>query len=180
MNDRLNDWISQSINHNLYSSHSRSLLRLRSQPRPSGKGQSRKGGGIENRLHLGGTLDILEVHSGLLDQPQEKNVWNSGRKDMNQQSIHSSNYTVNNEIKRNKKSKDKWKGRKLKKKRWTKTRQQNGLNKEKRIVLRLTTGHHSTCPHLTTDRLTNVYSIRLRLSLIGSSADHQRSLIQFR
>src|SRR6218665_2223311 len=46
---------------------------MRSRPRPSGKEQSREGGGIENRHCLGGALDLLEVHCRLLDQPQKKN-----------------------------------------------------------------------------------------------------------
>ena len=33
--------------------------------RPSGKRQSREGGGIENKHHLRGALDLLEVHSRL-------------------------------------------------------------------------------------------------------------------
>ena len=42
-------------------------------PRPSGKEQSWEGGGIENRHRLEGALDLLQVHSRLLDQPQIKN-----------------------------------------------------------------------------------------------------------
>src|SRR6218665_1246166 len=45
----------------------------RSRPRPSGKEQSLEGGGIENRQRLGGALDLLEVHSRFLDQPQKMN-----------------------------------------------------------------------------------------------------------
>src|SRR6218665_3106355 len=45
----------------------------RSRPRPSGKEQSLEGGGIENRHRLEGALDLLEVHSRFLDQPQKMN-----------------------------------------------------------------------------------------------------------
>src|SRR6218665_4139490 len=45
----------------------------RSRPRPSGKEQSLEGGGIENRHRLEGAVDLLEVHSRFLDQPQEMN-----------------------------------------------------------------------------------------------------------
>src|SRR6218665_210791 len=44
-----------------------------SRPRPSGKEQSLEGGGIENRHRLEGALDLLEVHSRFLDQPQKMN-----------------------------------------------------------------------------------------------------------
>src|SRR6218665_2827996 len=46
----------------------------RSRPRPSGKEQSLEGGGIENRHRLEDALDLLEVHSRFLDQPQNMNV----------------------------------------------------------------------------------------------------------
>src|SRR6218665_948501 len=45
----------------------------RSRPRPSGREQSLEGGGIENRHRLEGALDLLEVHSRFLDQPQKMN-----------------------------------------------------------------------------------------------------------
>src|SRR6218665_254763 len=45
----------------------------RSRPRPSGKEQSLECGGIENRHRLEGALDLLEVHSRFLDQPQKMN-----------------------------------------------------------------------------------------------------------
>src|SRR6218665_2895777 len=45
----------------------------RSRPRPSGREQSLEGGGIVNRRHLEGALDLLEVHSRFLDQPQKMN-----------------------------------------------------------------------------------------------------------
>jgi len=44
-----------------------------SRPRLSGNEQSWEGGWIENRRRLGGGLDLLEVQSRLLDQPQKKN-----------------------------------------------------------------------------------------------------------
>jgi len=40
--------------------------------RPSGKEQSWEGGGIENKHHLGGALDQLEVHSILFGPTTEK------------------------------------------------------------------------------------------------------------
>src|SRR6218665_690154 len=46
----------------------------RSRPRPSGKEQSLEAGGIENRQHFGGALDLFQVHSWLFDQPQKINV----------------------------------------------------------------------------------------------------------
>src|SRR6218665_1729598 len=45
----------------------------RSRPRPSSKEQSLEGGGIEYRNRLGGALDLLEVHSRILGQPQKMN-----------------------------------------------------------------------------------------------------------
>src|SRR6218665_1955861 len=65
--------INQSINQNLYSAPSRYLLRGAPDTRPSGKEQSLEGGGIENRHRLEGALDLLEVHSRFLDQPQKMN-----------------------------------------------------------------------------------------------------------
>ena len=62
----------QSINQNLYSAQGFKTQRC-SRPRPSRKEQSWDGGGIENRYRLGGALDLLEVHSRLLYQPQKKN-----------------------------------------------------------------------------------------------------------
>src|SRR6218665_4116372 len=46
-----------------------------SRPGPSGKDQTLEGGGIENRHRhrLEGALDLLEVHSRFLDQPQKMN-----------------------------------------------------------------------------------------------------------
>src|SRR6218665_1549459 len=44
-----------------------------SRPRPSGKEQSLESDGIENRHRLEGALDLLEVHSRFLDQPQKMN-----------------------------------------------------------------------------------------------------------
>src|SRR6218665_681988 len=45
----------------------------RSRPRPSGKEQSLEAGGTENRHHLEGALDLLEVHPKCLGQPQKMN-----------------------------------------------------------------------------------------------------------
>src|SRR6218665_1920062 len=45
----------------------------RFRPRPSGKEQSLEGGGTENRHRLQGALNLLEVHSRFLDQPQKMN-----------------------------------------------------------------------------------------------------------
>jgi len=61
----------QSINQNLYSSPSRSLLRSASDPSQAEK-KSWDGCGIENRHHLGSELALLEAHSTLLDQPQKR------------------------------------------------------------------------------------------------------------
>src|SRR6218665_4037219 len=65
--------ISQPISQNVYSVPSRYLLRRRSRPRPSRKEQSLEGGGIGNWHRLGGALDLLEVYSGILGQPQKIN-----------------------------------------------------------------------------------------------------------
>src|SRR6218665_2958487 len=43
------------------------------QTQPRGKEQSLEGDGIENRHLLEGALDLLEVHSRFLDQPQKIN-----------------------------------------------------------------------------------------------------------
>ena len=79
----INQSINQSINENLYSAPSRSLLRGARDPGQVEKNSLEKvHGGIENRYCLGRALDLLEVHSKLLDQPQKKNgsaLWQGGR-----------------------------------------------------------------------------------------------------
>src|SRR6218665_43602 len=63
--------ISQAISQNVYSVPSRYLLRRRSGRRQSRKEQSLEGGGIGNWHRLGGALDLLEVYSAILGQPQK-------------------------------------------------------------------------------------------------------------
>jgi len=59
--------INQSINQsNLYSAPSRYLLRGATNP-----GQAEKDS-LDKAVELRGALDLLEVHSRLLDQPQKK------------------------------------------------------------------------------------------------------------
>src|SRR6218665_2060698 len=67
----------QSINQNLYSAPSRSLYSeaLPTQAKRKSTVLRRWWNcGIENKHHLEGALDLLEVHSRLLDQPPKRNM----------------------------------------------------------------------------------------------------------